>query len=227
MKVKERERARELRKEGKSVGGIAAVLSVSRGSVSRWVRDIVLTFEQIERLNKNQVPTQFDRYRIGKINRERARMKRRRYQQEGRVLLKKSDEMFIAGIMLFWAEGNKCKNSVVFSNSEPAMMSFFIKFLRRYFNIDEKRLRFSFQWYSNNDITKEDVADYWSKLLDISKSQMNKCYIDYRPVKNMGKKKGKCPFGVCRLVLSDTRIVQMFYGAIQEYVGFESENWLF
>lgn len=229
MKIKERKEAIKLRKKGESIRSIAKKLNVSRGSVSRWVEEIVLTQRQIERLKNNQIRS----YVILKdpkfieLNKERARDKRREYQNKGRNLLKRSNKMFIAGIMLFWAEGTKRKNAVIFSNSEPVMMKFFIDFLRKFFKFDENRLKFSFQWYSNNSLTKNKVSNYWSNLLGIDKNQMNKCYIDYRPVKNMGKKKGKCPYGICRLILNETRIAQMLYGAIQEYIGFEDERWLF
>ncbi len=40
------------------------------------------------------------------------------------------------------------------------------------------------------------------------------------------KRRNKLPFGTCRLVVCDTRIVQSIYGAIQEYAGFERPEWL-
>lgn len=50
VKPEKREEARELRAQGVSVGKIAHVLSVSKSSVSLWVRDIVLTDEQKQEL---------------------------------------------------------------------------------------------------------------------------------------------------------------------------------
>lgn len=41
-----REQALELRRQGMSMRDIASTLHVSKGSVSLWVRDIVLTQEQ-------------------------------------------------------------------------------------------------------------------------------------------------------------------------------------
>jgi hypothetical protein len=40
------------------------------------------------------------------------------------------------------------------------------------------------------------------------------------------KRRGKLPYGTCRLTVCDVRIVQHLYGAIQEYGGFERPEWL-
>ncbi len=49
----EKEKAIELRKEGRSVRSIAKILKVSKSSVSIWVRDIVITIEQRKVLDEN------------------------------------------------------------------------------------------------------------------------------------------------------------------------------
>jgi hypothetical protein len=55
---------------------------------------------------------------------------------------------------------------------------------------------------------------------------MRKCYIDYRPIKSMGCKKDKLPYGVGRLAIGDVSVIQKIYGAIQEFIGFDSEKWV-
>ncbi len=143
MKEKEKKKARQLRKRGWSINEITKVLPVSKGSVSRWVSDIALTSKQGKRLNKKQIKNQFPHHGVAQLKREEAKEKRKEYQMEGRKLLKRSNRMFVAGIMLFWAEGTKSRNSMTFSNSEPPMMAFFMKFLRKFFNVDEEKLKFS------------------------------------------------------------------------------------
>lgn len=43
MKIIEKEKARALRKQGKSINQIVTEAGLSKASVSEWVRDIVLT----------------------------------------------------------------------------------------------------------------------------------------------------------------------------------------
>jgi len=52
MQLKEKIRAIELRKMGKSYGAILKKVDVSKGTLSVWLRDIKLTLEQKERLYK-------------------------------------------------------------------------------------------------------------------------------------------------------------------------------
>ena len=53
MKAKEREEARRIRaEEGLSVGEIARRLGISRGTSSKWLRDVELTEEQRMRLDE-------------------------------------------------------------------------------------------------------------------------------------------------------------------------------
>jgi hypothetical protein len=39
-------------------------------------------------------------------------------------------------------------------------------------------------------------------------------------------RRNRLPYGTCRLKVCDTRIVQSIFGAIQEYGGFEREEWV-
>jgi len=55
MKTKEKEEARKLRAQGKSVNEIAKILKVSKGSVSLWTKNIILTQDQINNL-KSKIP---------------------------------------------------------------------------------------------------------------------------------------------------------------------------
>lgn len=52
MKLMEKEAARTLRKEGYSINQIVETLNFSKASVSVWVRDIMLTKEQKNRLSR-------------------------------------------------------------------------------------------------------------------------------------------------------------------------------
>jgi hypothetical protein len=40
------------------------------------------------------------------------------------------------------------------------------------------------------------------------------------------KRRNKLPYGTCRLVVCDTRIIQSIFGSIQEYGAFERPEWL-
>ena len=55
-----------------------------------------------------------------------------------------SVEAFLAaGIALYAGEGAKRDGDVIFANTDDAMVRFFCRWLRRYFAVDESRLRFA------------------------------------------------------------------------------------
>ncbi|MFA5157438.1 MAG: hypothetical protein WC532_08685 [Candidatus Omnitrophota bacterium] len=109
MKIIERNRAIELRKQGKTFREIAREIPISRGSLSYWLRGIVLTPEQIARIQyknaevkkkfiafnelKNRVSEDNKRNISGAASREIDKITQR--------------ELKFIGIALYWAEGYK------------------------------------------------------------------------------------------------------------------------
>lgn len=215
-KIKEKEECRALRKQGLSVRKIAEQIGVSKGSVSIWVRDVNLSNDQIEELKMKSV--------AGRKNSEAFRNKRRKSQKEGRIKIQKEDSGYAFGCALFWGEGNKCKNAIRLTNSDPKMLSFFVDFLRRYFNISKNDITFNFQYYLNNDLTFEDIVNYWSNQLELPKSSLRKGTLKSQYYSNS---KVKHPYGIGSICCCNTDIVQQLYGSIKEMVNDTSDKWLF
>ena len=130
VKLIERDEARRLRREeGLAIRLIAEQLGVSKSSVSVWTRDIELTEEQHERLRQaNPIHNQQLRGQ-GSRRRDRplgaARGAGARAGAAGQA-----DLLHLQGCMLFWAEGSRRRNSVVFTNSDVEMHRVFLRFLR-------------------------------------------------------------------------------------------------
>jgi len=217
MRLKEKELSIGLRKEGLSINEIAQKIGASKSSVSLWVKQIKLSDEQKLRLGSRILGNTYGRDHFKKL--------RIIYQKEGRELIKDSDKDFIAGLMLFWAEGSKDKNKIIFSNSNIEMIRFFLNFLYKYFKIDKKDVAFSFQWYSGNSLTFEEVKTFWLTSLNLTENNLKKCYIDNRYLMAPGRKKDKLPYGVGRVRIGNVKVKQMLFGAIQEYIGFVEPNW--
>ena len=62
-------------------------------------------------------------------------------QEEGRQLAERCEALHVAGCMLYWAEGAKDRNQIRFTNSDPEMARFFVRFLRTYFNLGTRTSR--------------------------------------------------------------------------------------
>lgn len=215
-KIKEKEECRILRKQGYSLNFISQKIKVSKSSVSLWVRDIELTNEQIEKI-------EFKR-KASSSNSETFRQRRREYQKIGREKAKELDSLYSFGCALFWGEGSKKKNQVVLTNSDPLMLSFFVKFLKKYFNVFSEDFSISIQYYLNNGLSLDDIEKYWCNILDLDRKSLKGHTLKS---KYYGEKKVKHPYGICSIRIDNTKIVMQIYGSIKEYTGNNSEDkWL-
>lgn len=221
MKPEEQKRSRALRKNGMSIKKIAKALNVSPGSVTRWTRDIQLTAEQVRTLYQRT-----GAHQAAQVNKEKARKAREEYQKEGRIKAKELDPIHMSGCMLYWAEGNKDRCRLGFSNSDVAMIKFFLRFLRERFYVSDDDIIIRINCYTNNNLLLSDIENYWLVELGLPKKCLKRSIVN-AVSKSSKRKRNTLPYGTCCLrVLKSVKIIQHIYGAIQEYGGFEKDAWL-
>lgn len=224
MKFDKRLEARKLREAGMAIGKIAKTLGCAKSSVSIWVRDIVLTQEQIKKImdDKHSSPGQFAG---SKKNKEIFLKKRLEYQQQGRDKAKQKEPLHMAGCMLYWAEGTKSRNTCTFSNSDKDMMVLFKKFLTELFNIKDSDMALTIHCYDDL-YSKEQIEEYWTSSLNLSRSNLRKTQLNNKPSsRKVDDNRNKLPYGTAHLSISSTQIVQHIFGAIQEYANFSNPKW--
>jgi hypothetical protein len=157
-KLAERQQARLLRRTGLPLAEIAARLGVSKSSVSLWVRDVA--FEPVPRVTRGRrrEPNALQRRRQAEIDRLLA---------EGRARIGRLSEreFLVAGVALYAGEGSKTEGAVKFANTDPRMIAFFCAWLRRFFEVDEARLRVRLYLHEGLDLTAS--VDFWSELTGI------------------------------------------------------------
>lgn len=223
MKTEKRLAACELRKQGISINKIAKKLCVSKGSVSTWVREIILTADQLEILKQSN-PIFNNQLSGNKIKSQKARQLRLEYQKEGRIKAKENNMLHQAGCMLYWAEGAKDRRSCKFSNSDPNMLKLFLKFLVECYNIQQEKIRVHINCYTNNGLTVLDIEQYWQNILDLPKSCFTKTTTDNLSKYSSNKKsKNKLLYGTVSIDVHSVKLIQNIYGAIQTYAGFDCE----
>lgn len=213
MKVHKMKEARSFRLAGESITSIANKLSVSKGSVSKWVRDIRLSQKQKQKL-KNNSSRNF--IAASKSNSVKARLSRKQNQYFGRKRADEKNLLHCIGCMLYWAEGTKSKNTVGFTNMDVNMHKVFLEFLRREFQVKNENISIFINCYVEKSEDWDKIKNYWLSELKLPAQCVRKptLKIINLPVYNMG---------VCRLTVNNTSIVQHIYGAIQQYAGFSSD----
>ena len=223
MKTKEQEEARRLRAEGRSVKEITRSLGVARSSVSRWVEGVPLTDAQRRTLADRSGKGRLKGSAANKANGHR---RRAAYQEEGRARAREREDSYASGCMLYWAEGEKCRHSVAMSNSDPELLAYFAKFLREHFNVGDERFRVHCNLFADHVARQQEVEQFWLTTLDLPSTSLRKSVVNTYSKYSAKKRINKLPYGTCKLVVNDTRIVQTIYGSIQEHAGFERPEWL-
>jgi hypothetical protein len=202
-KRKEKEEAIRLRKLGKSYREIRSLLPVSKASLSLWLREYPLSVKRLRELRD------FNAERIEHYQQTRARQRNAKraeiYKTEkARILPLAKKEFFIAGLFLYWGEGSKSTlaNYVGFSNTDPAMVKFFIKWVEN-FGDEKKKLVIRMHFYRDMDIVRE--TNYWAKTLGISKSKFKKPYIKESKFSSLSYKPG-FGHGTCNVLVYDAML---------------------
>jgi transposase-like protein len=226
VKTRERTLALELRRdEGASIKEIARRLGVSPSTVSIWVRDVALTAAQEEELLRRNPAynRQVSGTRIQAANR---RAERIAYQQAGRQLAVQGEGTHLAGCMLYWAEGEKARNALRFSNSDPDMVRFFVSFLRKHFNVRDEEIRVTCYLFADHLERQREIEEFWLDVTGLQTNSLCKSHVNVYSKYSQKKRVNRLPYGTVKIVVNRTRVVQSIFGSIQEYAGFERPGWL-
>ena len=166
-KLAEQQQARRLRRTGLPLAEIAATLGVSRSSISLWVRDVEFTPLPRPPRGRRRAPNALQRRKQAEVD---------RLVEEGRSRVGRLSEreFLVAGVALYAGEGATRDGAVKFANSDPRMIAFHCAWLRRFFEIDETRLRV--RLYLHEGLDLDASVAYWSALTGIPPSQFQKPY---------------------------------------------------
>ena len=132
----------------------------------------------------------------------------------------------MAGCMLFWAEGSRSRNSVYFTNSDPAMMRLFLDFLVTEVGVRRDAVRIDLNLFADHLAEQSRIERHWLGVLDLPATCLRASTVNVYSRHSARKRLNRLPFGTCRLSVHSTQVVQHLYGAIQEYGGFERPSWL-
>ncbi|MBI3366317.1 helix-turn-helix domain-containing protein [Candidatus Roizmanbacteria bacterium] len=222
-KINERKRVIELRKEGKTYSEIRKIVRVSKSSLSLWLKSYPLSKNQLLRVGKIK-------YRAIEKFRETMRLKRKKrldyyYKEIRRNLLPFSrKELFIAGLFLYWGEGNKAsRNTISINNTDPSVLKFTRYWYTDALGIVEGDMKVYLHLYKDMKIMDE--INYWSKQLHVPKNQFIRPYIKESRKSDIDHK--GFGHGTCALVAHNTVIkekILMGIACITDYYAKKVKN---
>jgi transcriptional regulator with XRE-family HTH domain len=158
-----RARARELRQQGLDYEEIAEALGVSKSSVSLWVRDMPrperLSYEECCKRSAEGSRLFWETERPAR----EAKREAVRASAAAGIGELSPREILIAGAIAYWCEGSKSKphrlsERVVFINSDPRLIKFFLRFLREA-GVEPAQVRFRLQIHETADVVA--AEQFW------------------------------------------------------------------
>lgn len=213
-RLKDREIALTLRKQGKSYSQIKNLLKISKSTLSSWLKNFPLSKQRIRELRD---------WNEQRIERFRETMKKKRetrlqhfYKEQKKILLPLNKrELFLAGFFLYWGEGKKvCPTELSISNNDPSIIKFFILWLTKSLGVSKNKLRVQLHLYKNLEVKKE--ISFWSSLLNIPKNQFNKSYIKKSSSFRINHK-GSFGHGTCNIRIGNARLAEKVLMGIKAF----------
>lgn len=192
-----------LRKKGKTYKEIQKYFKsvIPKSTLSNWCRNVKMS----EEYNKRVRSIVIRNARIGRkialvVNRNNRIKYLESVAHRNKHLvnaLKNKDIARVALSMLYLGEGGKsCKRgTVLFGNSDPFIVSLFLRLLRFCYKINESKFRCTLQCRADQNI--KELENLWSRVTKIPLSQFYGARIDSR---TLGKRTEKKNYkGVCRI----------------------------
>lgn len=174
-RIKDRQRALELRKQQMSYSQIKKILGVGKSTLSDWLRDYPLSRERINELRATS-EGRIEKFRETWRRKRETRLKDLYKQSQKELLPLTQRELLIAGLFLYWGEGSKSTyDKICVSNTDPKVIKFVLYWLTEVVGVEKTKIRVYLQIY--RDMDSEKIIGYWSKELAIDKSQFGKPYI--------------------------------------------------
>ncbi len=71
--------------------------------------------------------------------------------------------------MLYWAEGSKSRNGVQFVNSDPAMVRYFVEFLRTHYEVPDEAIRVASNLFADHAERQYEIERFWLDALSTAR----------------------------------------------------------
>jgi len=226
---------------------ISVHLGVPKSTVCYWLRDIQLTaVEQAEigartkelvkhaaiasnkrrKGEKRRYARRRSSATRGPSHAERARENRQHLLTKSRERVKlhglqmTQDSLALVGAAIYWAEGEKI-GSMALSNSDPALLQLYVRWLTTILRVDPRRLSFRVSAHLDCSFSHSELEEYWRTVLSMPKAVFEKPYSI--PIKNKKRRK-KLKHGMLRVRVSRPLRSLAKYYSVAEILGVDAES---
>ena len=176
---------KEYLKNKRSVAEIAVILGCSERKVNYWINKHKIPKRSLSDAMYIKLNPNGDPFSVERIN------------THGKSFL------YGLGLGLYWGEGTKSnKHCVRLGNTDPRLVKKFLEFLEVCFAIDQNKLKFGLQIFSDMDPVK--AKGFWVKSLEVKDSQFQKVVVT--PARSLGTYRNKTEHGVLTVHFNNKKL---------------------
>lgn len=174
---KDKEKATEMRRNGRSYKEIHQNLGIPMATLSDWFKDLDWSNDLKRRLFQAKTWVNLNKVALMvAATKKKFALLHEQYQKEAIVEFTslKNNSLFIAGLMLYWGEGDKnlSNSTIKLANSDMEMIRFFYVFLVNGLGIPKEKVAFNLLLYP--DLVDTVQKKTWSQTTGIPLSQFRK-----------------------------------------------------
>lgn len=202
-KIKEKNKAIKLRRQGLSYREILEQIPVAKSSLSLWLRGVGLARRQKQRLTAKKLAGMKRGWEARHNNRIKlaAEIKERAKKEIGKLSCR---ELWLIGVALYWAEGSKEKeyrpgSATQFGNYDPLMIKTYLYWLINIIKQPKEEILFEIYIHENHKHRISEIREQWSRCTGFSKDKFNKVYFKKNKLKTNRKNVGSNYFGLLRI----------------------------
>lgn len=174
MKKSIKEKVIKMRLKGLSYSQIRLKVKISKSTLSTWLEKYPLSPERIKKL-RDLNPQRIENCRNTKFRNRQEKLENIYKDISGEISSLSKRDLFIAGMFLYWGEGTKAsRDMVAFTNTDPAMIKFFIKWMES-LNVPKEKMKVKLHLYTDMNINEK--TKFWSKILNVSEKNFKKPYV--------------------------------------------------
>ena len=190
------ELGRSLRRQGWTYGEIMDVLPVVKGTLAGWCKEIRLSVEQIEAIKSRRPPGVRTGVPVDTQRRRRWEVEAMQVEAKAEVRNLLVNPLWMAGTVMYWAEGTKCKRILELVNTDPRTLELFVAWVRA-FHASDARFVLSIHLHEGND--ESQAQAFWRHAVGLPQARFTKTFV--KPA-GTGHRKNKLAYGVCRVQMS-------------------------
>jgi len=223
---KDKSQALKLRISGKSYTEIAKNLKVPKSTLSNWFTGLELSESAKNRIEsriyagalkglikRNKKQTHLAIQRTRKIRSEASK----------EITSINQKELKLIGVTLYWAEGykrpiirngkEKTNHPVSLTNSDPKIISIFLKFLREICKVPENKITANIRSYEH--LEEDSIIKFWQGVTKLPKDNFDKIYYGISKSSENKKPYNKLPYGTISIRVNNTNLFHEIMGWIE------------